>query len=248
MKSLFSALRFLTVLPIGKEDGPPPPWAMAFFPVVGALLGLLLAGADRLLTAARFDPFAAAALVVVLSVGLTGGLHADGWADSADALFSGKGRAEMLEIMRDPRVGTWGALSLTCLLLVKTALLASIPDVHKAAALVVMTLSGRWSLVMGTFFFPYARAEGKAKTFASGITRGIFLTATIAALAGAALLGGPRGIALFGTAGVSAVLLARWIRGRIGGMTGDTLGALNEWTETAVLAAACVAAKAGAWQ
>ncbi len=233
LKSFFDAVRFLTVLRIGNSAGAPSPRTMVYFPLVGLLIGCILAGAGRL---SPFNPTATAIFLVVALALLTGGLHLDGLADSADALFSGRDRAEMLDILRDPHVGSWGVLGLVCVILVKVALVSSLE--HRTAGLVVMCVSSRWAMVWMMSLFPYARAEGKAKIFFDGITRRIFWAATVPTLISVAIFGGIRGLLVFGISAAAALPAGRWMNRRLGGMTGDTVGAVNEWTEIAALAAA----------
>ena len=234
MRGLLAAIAFLTRLPV-----PSRAWAgtskapvqLPWYPVVGLLIGALLAGLACLLS--RASPLLAAALLLLAWVGITGGLHLDGLADSADAWVGGLGdRARTLEIMKDPRSGPIGVAAIVLVLLLKFAALASRPGL---AALWLAPLLGRGILVAAFMGTPYVRSGGMG----SGLVhepRGARIAALLLTVLFA--LG-------FGMHGVRALVAAavtfglwRWsVMRRLGGMTGDTCGALTELVETAVLVA-----------
>lgn len=235
MRGFFAALGFLTRLPVpsGTFDGAASPSAqLAWYPAVGLLIGALLWGLEWLLSGAA--ALLSAALVLVAWVALTGALHLDGLADSADAWVGGLGdRERTLAIMKDPRSGPIGVAAIVLVLLLKFAVLASLP--HPSMALLLSPLLGRAALTMAFISTPYVRSGGIGSGLV-GESRG----ACVAALALTVLV-----VILAGWHGVRALAVAttvfvawRWAcRRRLGGMTGDTCGALTELTEMAVLVA-----------
>ncbi len=237
MKSFLLALQFLTIIParIKKMVPDETAWAVAYFPVIGLLLGLALWPASRLLAIARVDPIPSNIILVVLLIILTGGLHLDGLSDTSDAFFSGKGKTDMLAIMRDPHVGVMGVLAIVSILMLKIALLSSILLNTKGIALVLMCVLARWSISFSIFAFPYARDDGKAKPFIDGMSRSIFFVSTLIALTVVFIVWKAAGLAIFGIIAAFAYLANSFIKKKIGGITGDTIGAVNELAEAAVL-------------
>jgi adenosylcobinamide-GDP ribazoletransferase len=231
------ALGFLTVLPVHLA-GPLQPGdlgrAAFFFPWIGLLLGAALAGAHALL-GRSFPPLLAAVLVVALWAFLTGGLHLDGLADCCDGLLVSASRERRLEILRDPRLGTFGGTGLALHLILKTAAVAALSAPWALPALLLAPALARW-LILPVARQPMARPGGLGADFALGLGRSSFFAALLLPLALAAL-GGWRGglaIALAALAVLAAVRLARL---RLGGVTGDVLGLTVELSELAVLIA-----------
>ncbi|MFA5402572.1 MAG: adenosylcobinamide-GDP ribazoletransferase, partial [Candidatus Omnitrophota bacterium] len=171
---------------------------------------------------------------------LTGGLHLDGLSDSADAFLSGRSKEEMLNIMRDPHSGVMGVLSIICIILLKIGLLYSVPAPAKATALLLMCVLSRWSAVLAMFAFPYARQEGKAGVFIRGMTLKIFLISLISAFIFAFIIWQLKGLIVLVIVSGCAYLAARFTNRRIGGITGDTLGATIELTEIVTLLTFCI--------
>ena len=210
-------------------------WAAAFFPIVGLVLGIVLSGANYFLTSCGFSGNSANIILVVFLVILTGGLHLDGLSDTSDALFSGKTKEEMLAIMRDPHIGAMGVLALISVLLLKISFLASIRPQTRGVALILMCVLSRWSMVLTIFSFPYARAEGKAKVFIDGINKKIFLAATLITLVIIFVISRSAGILLFGITAVFSYATGFFITKKVGGVTGDAIGAINETAEVVIL-------------
>lgn len=237
MDSLLLAVQFLTAVPLKIKEFSKEKmaWAIVYFPVVGLLLGLLLSGINTLL---RFLSFPIITVNIILTVALimmTGGLHLDGLADTADAFFSGKSKEEMLAIMRDPHVGVMGVLSLITVMLLKVGLLCSLGTTLKTNALLLMCVLSRWSVVLATFFFPYARNNGKAKLFIEGMNLKIFLFSTISALLFTFAIWKIRGTVILLIIAGFTYLIDKIISRKIMGITGDTLGAAIELTEIITL-------------
>lgn len=249
MKALIAALQFLTVLPLPV----PANWSIGerelrrsvlFFPVVGLLMGAAVAALDLGLT--RALPAAPAAVLVVLALLLfSGGLHMDGLADTADGFLSSRPRERILEIMKDSRSGPMAIAVVTCVLALKMAVVASLPEAGRWQALVLMVLAGRCVLVVQMNALPYARPDGglasvfrKDKT---GPRRGIesVWACVVLGLAAWLLLALP-GLVAAGAVVLTILLFCLHSYRKIGGFTGDTLGAGCEISEAA--AGLCVVA------
>jgi len=240
LQAPFFAVQFLTILPptlvrrapaaadFGRSD--------TFFPLVGVLLGSILAGADLALA-----PYVAEAVRNVLAVALlailTGGLHLDGLIDTCDGLFAGPDAERRLAIMRDPRAGSFGVIGVVLVLGLKVAALGSVPPALRPLALVLAPCLGRWGIVLATGCFPYARPVGMGRAFKDSIRPlHVMGAGIIAAGASVGLLGGG-GIVLWLAVGVGVLVLCAQVTRRLGGVTGDVYGALCELSETAVLLA-----------
>ena len=243
MISLLLAMQFLTTLPlkIRKFSEKKMAWAVVYFPIVGLLLGLILAGLDILLSILGFAPLATNIILVVTLIILTGGMHLDGLADTADAFLSGKKKEEMLEIMRDSHIGVMGVLSLISIILLKIGLLSSVSVIVKPAALILMCILSRWSSVMAMYLFPYARQEGKAKLFIQGLNLKIFIVSLIVVLIFSFAVWGIKGLLALVIIADCTYLIGKIISRKLGGITGDTLGATIELMEIATLLTVCIA-------
>ncbi|MGN7170564.1 adenosylcobinamide-GDP ribazoletransferase [Paenibacillus cellulositrophicus] len=258
-----AAFQFLTRFPVKMTlDYTPELFRRStrFYPLVGLAVGLTVwiggAAASYLL-----PPLPAAVLMLILWVGLTGGLHLDGWMDTADGLLSYRSRERMLEIMKDSRVGAMGVMACVLLLLLKASLIYSLLLGGLPPLLLLLPpVWSRWFMVHAMASWPMARGkEGLAGSYFNGMTRKqsmeSFLLAAgltlIAALLSPLLPYGPAGIWNYRGitwlhAGLAWLLLplAAWAAGwwagqrmnaKLGGLTGDTYGALNEGIETVLL-------------
>jgi len=250
VRRLLLALQFLTVIPVrvsGQVSGRDLGGSMLCFPLVGALLGAAAAGTYVLLSHFLLLPeLAASTVAVLLLAALTGGLHLDGLADTFDGMRAGRSRERMLEIMRDSRVGVMGAAAVSGDLLLKCALLAAIPREAAPWVLVAAPALSRWGLVLGARRSRPAREDGLGRDFLAGVGRAELLAATaLAAALGVGLLDWTGLIACLAVVPV-AWGWTRHVEHRIGGVTGDTFGALNEMLEVLVLlVAACRLGPAG---
>ncbi|GIW06136.1 MAG: adenosylcobinamide-GDP ribazoletransferase [Dehalococcoidia bacterium] len=229
MTGLLTALQFLTVLPV--PGGPNLTAAVRWSPVVGLALGVLLAATDLLLTP-WLGPAVRAALLVALLAVLTGALHLDGLADSADGLLAPRSPADRLAIMRDPRTGGFGVVAVSLTLLAKSAALAELEGPLRSAALIVTPALARWTIVGLGRFFPDPR-PGLGSVWRAGATPAALILATIVALVPAVGLAGMSGLALAGAAALIAGLIGLFAMRRIGGVSGDVLGAAVELAEAA---------------
>lgn len=234
MRGLLAAIGFLTRLPVPARvfDEAARPSQLAWYPAVGLLIGGLLSCLGWLLSGA--PPLLAAGLLLAAWVVLTGALHLDGLADSADAWVGGLGdRERTLTIMKDPRSGPIGVTAVVLVLLLKFGALVSLP--HPSAALWLAPLLGRAVLTAAFVTTPYVRSGGLGSGLVGG-SRGACVLALVLTVV-CCLLAGWHGLrALI----VVALVFAWWrwacLR-RLGGMTGDTCGALAELVEMAVLVA-----------
>ncbi len=235
LRSLRWAFGLLTVLPLVPRDAPRPGEigrALAAFPLVGAVVGGGVAGLRALAASLGATPAVAAAVALSAWVLLTGGLHLDGLMDAVDGLLGGRTPAQRLAIMRDERVGAFGALAGMLLLLLKfTALLSAPPP-----GVVLAAVLGRAVMAVAVAAFPAGRPEGLGAWWKRQATPRY---AALAAIGGAlpALLSGPRGwLALVAATG-ALMLGSRFALRRLPGLTGDLYGALCEGAELAALLA-----------
>ena len=207
--------------------------SVLYFPIIGLVLGAVLIGLAFLFHYV-FPAPAVAAVVVVGMVVLTGGLHMDGFMDTLDGVLSGRPRERKLEIMKDSRVGAFGVLGLACLLLLKYGLVISLPAPQFYSILLFMPILSRWAMAYATVSFPYARKEGFGKSHAAAgkFELGI---ATILTIVLAILICGPAGVVCMALVGFLAWFLCKKLVKQLGGLTGDTYGAVNETMEVAVL-------------
>ncbi len=205
--------------------------ATRYFPLVGLGVGLL---AGLVFGAARIGlpPLAAAALSLAATLLLTGAMHEDGLADAADGLFGGRTRDDALRIMRDSRLGTFGVLALFVVLAAKLAVTASLRD--PAPALVAAHAAGRFWAVLPPSVLPYARTDGMAAGVA-GPSRTDLALAALFGLVPLLLLPGYQASAALLLSGLAALGVGAWSRQRLGGYTGDVLGATAVLTELTVL-------------
>lgn len=207
--------------------------AVGWFPVVGALLGLAVAAGERL-ASALLPPLLTAAVALTLWKALTGGLHLDGLADCLDGL-TGRDREHRLAIMRDSRIGTFGALGLVLVLLLQLAAIAELPAALRSGALVAAPAVARVAPGLLGRLFPAARAEGMGVAFHAGLGRAGVLIAVAVGLGVAGVALGPVGLVAAAAALAVAAALGRLMTRRLGGITGDVHGAAVEAAELAVL-------------
>lgn len=229
MNNVLAALALLTIFPVRRELNFSAR-AFFYFPLVGALLGLVLVLAF-LVSRALLPPLVTAALLTALWTLLTGALHLDGVSDACDALFAVAARERRLEILRDVHVGAFGVTGLVLILLLKFSALATILP----TAIFLAPILARWAMVYAATF-PLARDEGMAALFAKTLTRREITGATILTFVLVAPFG-LYGAAAWLIALVTTTLLARFAMARLGGLTGDIYGLICECVEVSVLGA-----------
>lgn len=232
------ALQLLTRLPVPSSSRPPRPeelgLSVLFFPAVGLLIGALLAGLHTVLW--LVDPGVLAALVLAMWVLLTGGLHLDGLADTADAWIGGQGhRDRTLAIMKDSRSGPIAIVAVVLVLLAKFAALQALLAGDARAILLLAPVLGRMAIVLLLITTPYVRPDGLGAPYASYLPRlSCGLLVLLIAAATVAVLEWQGG-ALLAALGVGFVGWRHGLMVRLGGTTGDTLGAACELAETITL-------------
>ena len=234
MKDLRQAIGFLTVLPVAPRDEAPKGPARAYFPLVGLALGALLACVDYAARQVLPLPVVGALLLSTMLV-MTRAIHTEGFLDCCDGLFGGFTRERRLEILRDSHVGAFAVVGGAALVLLKWSLLAGLPDEVRAGLLVVFPCLSRLGMLWTMSAFAYVREAGMGTPFLSGANRWQVAIGTLTAAAASVLLLGAAGAVLLAAAVGLAVALGRWITGLLGGMTGDTYGAVNEVGEVAVM-------------
>ncbi|MCK4261981.1 adenosylcobinamide-GDP ribazoletransferase [bacterium] len=241
MHGFLVALQFLTIVPVKLKAVTEENLSrsVAWFPVVGLIIGAVLC----LVNMAGMPPMVVKGLVLVALIVLTGGLHLDGFADTCDGFFSGKGKEETLAIMRDSRLGAMGVIGLILLLLLKFALLVSLPHGRvEMSSLLLMPAIGRWAMVVIGYLTPYARRRGGKGSFhtSNNINYRDFAEATLITLIVSLLLFGFLAILLMLTVYL-LILGIRWFSLRkIGGITGDVSGAGGELSEILILGLICL--------
>ncbi len=264
MRAFFIGLQFLTRISIVEQKD----WcekdfadSVRYFPLIGLVLGIIYAAFAALLLS--FLPqngillphHVVAAILLILPILLTGGLHCDGFMDTMDGLFSGRSRERMLEIMKDSRVGANGVFAFVLLMIFDWSILL---DLLQSAwlfpALFAMPIISRLMMVVAISAFPYARPVGMGKAFKDGGTKSVlygafFYTLILVFFPGVAAhffgiipldAAGLSSWLLSMTAVIFAALLftiffARYATRHLGGLTGDVYGAITTLTETLVL-------------
>ena len=239
LRSLGAAMSFLTVIPgfikFGEEQGY---WgaALYYFTVVGFLLGCCAAFCGLILQSVASPLVTAVALAIILS-SLSGFLHLDGLADTADGFLSSKDRQRSLEIMKDSRIGVMGAALLVAVLLLKSAALFAIGPQELTGSLICAAAAGRTAMVMAIYFLPYARAEGGFGQLFTFDERGYLvpLISGLLLLIIVVVLLPTKMLIIVSLFLVLLFLFTAWCMRKIGGFTGDTLGCLGEIMETGIL-------------
>lgn len=233
----FAALQFLTTIPLFRRRKFKPEdlgRSAGYFPVVGLVIGLFLAGLNWLLILFLPSPIATALLIVALVI-ITGALHLDGFVDTCDGIGGHKSAEARWQVMHDSRAGGFGIVGIVLLLLVKYASLGSMPELSLMAALVLMPVLSRWAMVYAIFAYPYALPAGLGKSFKQGTNWLRFTMATIIALVIAVALFQLIGLVLLFLTWVVTVIAATYYKSKFSGLTGDTYGAINEIAEVSVL-------------
>jgi len=226
----------LTILPVGRGSATPPAGlgrAAMWFPVVGAGIGLLLMAANHWLSR-TFPPLLAALLTVTMWKIITGGLHLDGLADCLDGL-GGRTPEHRRAIMSDSRIGSFGAIGLILFLLLEIVALSGMDAHARWRALLAAPAIGRAMPPLLARLFPVARGEGQGASFAREVRRRGAAAALLVAVVVALLAFGASGLVALVLALAVALLAARFLVARVGGITGDILGAVVELAELTVL-------------
>jgi adenosylcobinamide-GDP ribazoletransferase len=169
-------------------------------------------------------------------VGLSGGLHLDGFIDTVDGLAAGHSDVERRKkIMHQGGVGAIGVVAVIILLLVKYVALNDIPEASLMAALVLVPVVGRWAMVYAVFFYPYGNSQGMGKDLKEGVGWWGFMAATVVTLGVAITLAQVAGLVIMAAVWLMVVAAAGFLKSKLGGLTGDTYGGINELAEVLVL-------------
>ena len=243
MMRLLYALRFLTILPIPyrqDEDLRQMARSSVWFPLVGLVIGAMLAGTHHLASSVGLDT-AAPVLTTLMWILLTGGLHLDGLADTADGLGGGRTREQRLEIMKDSRIGSFGTLALIGQILLKVTLIHGLADELITPALLIAPMAGR-SIVLFTFrIFPAARPGGMGDFFQKNGTWAEPIVGILYSLTAAWLLLDTAGSLILPAAGIIILPYCLFLTKRLGGLTGDCYGSIIEILEVLILLAISIA-------
>ncbi|PLX98134.1 MAG: adenosylcobinamide-GDP ribazoletransferase [Desulfuromonas sp.] len=233
-----SAVAFLTIFPVADKveiDQERLARSMGFFPAVGLVLGLGLVVLNWLLDALIPRPVLDCLLILCLILA-TGALHLDGIADLIDGLAGGKDKQSVLHIMKDSRVGAIGVVGLVMVLLLKYLSLYNVSIELKSAALIMMPTAGRWIQVILASYSRYIRPEGgTGSAFVKNVGEREVMIATGTLVAAAIVLFGLKGVFLVFLIGLIAMVQLRYFENRLGGVTGDVLGAATELLEVLTL-------------
>jgi adenosylcobinamide-GDP ribazoletransferase len=237
MRTALAAIGLLTRVPVpAAADAETAGRAMRWFPLAGALIGAIYAGVAWL-GMLRLPALLVAVLVTITEAVLTGALHMDGLADTADGFGGGKTREDILRIMRDPSIGSYGAVALVLLVVFKIAAIAALLGRRAAPLYLVLAAAlGRWTAAPLSRFLPYARPSQAAPVFVGNVE---LIWSTLFAVAivtvAATVIGGRQALSCFAAAGAATAGFGAFCHRKIGGITGDTLGAAIEISECLVL-------------
>lgn len=243
LRDAMVALQLLTRIPMPRDLSPSPDAlgrAAGWFPVVGVVVGALIAAVGTAAVEIGLSPGLAAVIAIGFGVFVTGSFHEDGLADSADAFGAGWDRDQVLAIMRDSRIGSYGTVALALLFASRLAALWSTDPAAWNASLIAAHTVARWSSVHLMMTRDYARRDGEApgvgKPIIEEVPRASFWFASVVTVLVIVNALGLRGLITVVAALVLSGLWGRYCQRRIGGITGDALGALNVAVEVAVLA------------
>lgn len=239
MTGFFLAWQFLTILPGGRRGGEATPESLArstgFYPLVGLVLGLILWGVYSGFSLV-FPRTLCDGLVILVLVIMTGAFHLDGMADTLDGMAAGRSPEERLRIMRDHRVGSFGAVGLIMVLGMKFLALSSLPEEIMGKSLIAALVLSRWSMVQLIYRSPYARPEGGlGKVFKENIRKREMVLASASSLIFAVFLFRFWGALFWLGIGLFTLGIQAFFYKKIGGVTGDVLGGANEVNELLAL-------------
>jgi adenosylcobinamide-GDP ribazoletransferase len=235
--SFFAALEFLTRLRLRRVpagDAGTIASGMPWFPAVGLVIGLVLLAVDRV-TMRALPPMTVDSLIVVAWIAVTGALHLDGLADSADGLWGGRDRVQRLTIMHDVRTGTYGVVAIIAVLVLKWSGLAALPGDVRVEAIVLVPCLARFGMLVAIAAFPYARTTGAGATLHARAWPAPVLIALATASAASIPLLGVGSLAVVPFAAGAALAIGIYSRALVGGMTGDLYGATVEVSEALLL-------------
>ncbi len=232
-----AALTFLTIIPLPRRwevSAEEVGRSASYFPIVGAIIGLILIGLNWLLALLLPSAVVNVLLIVALVV-ISGAHHLDGFIDTCDGIAGSKTVEERWQVMGDSRVGGFGIIGACCLLLVKYISLNSIPETLLMSTLLLMPMLSRAGMVYALFAYPYAKPSGLGKTFKQGTNWQALTIATLITLAITAIVARLAGLVIMVGTWVIIIVMAAYLKRKFSGLTGDTYGAINEVSEVCVL-------------
>ena len=232
-----AALTFLTIIPLPRRCEVSPEEvgrSAGYFPVIGAIIGLILVGLNWLLGLLLPSAVVNVLLIVAL-VAISGAHHLDGFIDTCDGIAGYKTAEERWQVMSDSRVGGFGIIGACCLLLVKYVSLNNMPETLLMPTLLLMPVLSRWGMVYALFAYPYAKPSGLGKMFKQGINWRVLTIATLITLAITVIVARLAGLVIMLGTWVIIIVMAAYLKRKFSGLTGDTYGAINEVTEVCVL-------------
>jgi adenosylcobinamide-GDP ribazoletransferase len=230
------AQMFLTRLPVSRRlrwSEQALAHSVVYFPLVGLVVGLLCA-LTYYLTVALWTTELAAVFTVAAAILITGAFHEDGLADSADGIGGAFDIDRKLAIMRDSRIGTYGGVALILVVMAKVFAVIAIDESEIGIALITAHCIARWTPLPLIAFSRYLREEGTGKPFAASVSLMQLTKATLLALIVMLLLANGFGVVVLGAAALFTALAFLYLKKKLGGITGDTLGAVNSLTELLV--------------
>ncbi|HTW87676.1 MAG TPA: adenosylcobinamide-GDP ribazoletransferase [Candidatus Binataceae bacterium] len=233
------ALGFLTILPVlprQSVDDESVAGSLRWFPLVGFALGGILSLEDLLLRSFLATALRSALLILSLAV-LTGAVHLDGLADTADAFGAGRDRTRALEILRDSRIGSFGAIALFFVLALKILALSAVASRGRYLAICFVPAMARWAMVAVSYRLDYLRNDGAGAVIlaGNGSHRMLIASATVALAIAMAL--SAKTLIIWAAAALAVILIRAFYVRWLGGVTGDLIGAAGEVIETLVLVA-----------
>ena len=236
MRCLRASIVFLTRIPVrlGPKGFPPFHKVVAWFPITGALIGCAVGfayfGLSQLLPSAL-----SAAIAIAFGVAVTGAFHLDGLADSADAFAGGSTVERRLEILKDSRLGTYGTSALALALLIEMAALGSLGPSDGLIGLISAHAGGRSAALFTMVFARQAAQEGLGADYISAVTWPRGLAGVLAGVTILIVLNGPKGLLLLTFALPAIVIISAWSYRSIGGLVGDSLGAIAQLAQMSLL-------------
>jgi adenosylcobinamide-GDP ribazoletransferase len=238
MRRFLFALQFLTIFPLRKDlrvSDKDMAASSVYFPIVGLLLGGILLIAQWLFSLILAQAVINVLLIAILAI-CTGAIHLDGFADTIDGLAGGGDRESALRIMRDSQIGSFGVLGLILLLLTKYLAINELTETSRTKALLLMPSLSRWTMTEMACFSEYARkSEGLGRPFVEFIGKEELLIGGTVVLTISLALMAYKGILIFTVIGLWTFAASKYFSHRLGGVTGDVLGATNELNEVLML-------------
>ncbi len=237
MSGFLAAIQFLTTIPVpGRHDFSPEKLGRSagYFPVIGVIIGLILAGLSWLF-GLLLPSEVTNALLITFMVIASGGLHLDGFVDTCDGIGGQKPVEDRWRAMSDSQAGSFGIIGVLLLLLVKYAALNSVPANSLLITLVMMPMLSRWAIVYAVFTYKYAKPTGLGRALKESTRWLGFTVATVVTAVMAMLIAQLIGLAIMVVVWVVTVVAATYFKGKFSGLTGDNYGAINEIIEVSVL-------------